>query len=98
MQADQILDGRAPNSGTQVQISGQLLNLVPLQAAKTDDTLRFEVQSSSAQLKLALQVTSSKPQDMLLANTSPGQATTSTPARTAMALSPAAIALQLRLQ
>ncbi|MBS3848594.1 flagellar hook-length control protein FliK [Devosia sp. BSSL-BM10] len=64
LQAGQVLDGRvlgpAPNGGTQVQIEGKLLNLVLPQAAKAGDTLRFEVQGSGAQVRLALQVAAGK--------------------------------------
>lgn len=59
LQAGQVLDGKvigpAPNGGTQVQISGQMLNLVLPIMAKAGDVLHFEVQGSGAQVKLALQ-------------------------------------------
>ena len=59
LQAGQMLDGKvigpAPNGGTQVQIAGQMLNLVLPLLAKAGETLKFEVQGSGAQLRLALQ-------------------------------------------
>lgn len=61
LQAGQTLDGKvigpAPNGGTQVQIAGQMLNLVLPLLAKAGDTLKFEVQGSGAQMRLALQLT-----------------------------------------
>ncbi|MCS6758473.1 MAG: hypothetical protein MO852_04995 [Candidatus Devosia euplotis] len=66
LQVGQIVDGRvvgpAPNGGTQVQIQGRLLNLALPQAAIAGDALRFEVQSSGAQIRLALQAVPAKPQ------------------------------------
>ena len=60
LQAGQMLDGKvigpAPNGGTQVQISGQMLNLVLPLPAKAGEVLKFEVQGSGAQLRLALQL------------------------------------------
>src|SRR5688572_8409008 len=59
LQAGQMLDGKvigpAPNGGTQVQIAGQMLNLVLPLLVKAGETLKFEVRGSGAQLKLALQ-------------------------------------------
>lgn len=59
LQAGQMLDGKvigpAPNGGTQVQIGGQMLNLVLPLLVKAGETLKFEVQGSGAQVKLALQ-------------------------------------------
>lgn len=92
LQAGQILSGEvigpAPNGGTQVQISGQLLNLVLPQAAKAGDTLRFEVQGSGAQIRLALQATASRPQLPVAPNTVPAQAFTQTPTAQATATLP----------
>src|SRR5215217_7310793 len=59
LQAGQTLEGTvigpAPNGGTQVQISGQMLNLLLPTLAKAGETLKFEVQGGGAQLRLALQ-------------------------------------------
>ena len=78
LQAGQVLDGRvigpAPNGATQVQIQGQLLNLVLPQAAAAGDALRFEVQGSGAQLRLALQVATAKPQTAPASAASPSAA------------------------
>ncbi|UJW86261.1 flagellar hook-length control protein FliK [Devosia sp. SL43] len=58
LQAGQMLEGKvigpAPNGGTQVQIGGQMLNLLLPTLAKAGETLKFEVQGSGAQIKLAL--------------------------------------------
>lgn len=58
LQAGQILDGKvigpAPNGGTQVQINGQMLNLLLPGAAVAGAMLSFEVQGSGAQIRLAL--------------------------------------------
>src|SRR5690606_9766283 len=70
LQAGQIVDARVVGPGlngtTQVQISGQLLNLILPQAAKAGETLRLEVQGSGAQLRLALQASSTTPLAPLL--------------------------------
>ncbi|WP_193335898.1 flagellar hook-length control protein FliK [Devosia beringensis] len=59
LKAGQVISGTvigpAPNGGTQVQIAGQTLNLVLPQLALAGEALRFEVQGSGAQLRLALQ-------------------------------------------
>lgn len=59
LQAGQVVDARvigpAPNGGTQVEIRGQMLNLLLPMAARPGETLKFEVQGSGAQLKLAMQ-------------------------------------------
>lgn len=58
LKAGQIVDGKvigpAPNGGTQVQINGQMLNLVLPSAAAAGAVLSFEVQGSGAQIRLAL--------------------------------------------
>ena len=59
LQAGQMIEGEvigpAPNGGTQVKIAGQMLNLLLPVLAKPGETLRFQVQGSGAQIKLALQ-------------------------------------------
>ncbi|KRA42611.1 flagellar hook-length control protein FliK [Devosia sp. Root635] len=59
LQSGQVLDakviGPAPNGGMQVEIKGQLLNLVLPTLVKAGETIRLEVQGSGAQLRLALQ-------------------------------------------
>lgn len=59
LQAGQVVEGKvlgvAPNGGTQVQINGQLLNLVLPVAIPAGTTIRFEVQGSGAQARLAMQ-------------------------------------------
>lgn len=63
LQAGQMVDGRvigaAPNGGTQVEIRGQMLNLLLPLAVKAGETLKFEVQGSGAQMRLALQAPAS---------------------------------------
>jgi len=65
LQAGQMLDGRvvgpAPNGGTQVEIRGQMLNLLLPVAARPGQTLKFEVQGSGAQMRLALQAPAAAP-------------------------------------
>ncbi|MBU1335464.1 MAG: flagellar hook-length control protein FliK [Alphaproteobacteria bacterium] len=65
LQAGQVLDGKvvgpAPNGGTQVEIRGQMLNLLLPLAAKAGETLKFEVQGSAQQLRLALQMPTGTP-------------------------------------
>ena len=60
LQAGQVLDakiiGAAPNGGTQVEIRGQLLNLVLPTLVAAGETIKLEVQGSGQQLRLALQV------------------------------------------
>lgn len=60
LQAGQVLDakilGAAPNGGTQVEIRGQLLNLVLPTAVQAGDTIKLEVQGSGQQLRLVLQL------------------------------------------
>ena len=48
--------GPAPNGGTQLQLAGQMLNIVLPTLVKAGEALRFEVQGSGAQLRLALQL------------------------------------------
>lgn len=64
LQAGQSIEGKvigpAPNGGTQVQIAGQSLNLVLPLAAKAGDILKFDVQGTGAQLRLAIQAASIK--------------------------------------
>lgn len=59
LQAGQVLDARivgtAPNGGTQVEIKGQLLNLILPTSVKAGETIRLEVQGAGAQMRLALQ-------------------------------------------
>ncbi|KQX42825.1 hypothetical protein ASD04_02370 [Devosia sp. Root436] len=59
LQSGQVLDakivGPAPNGGTQVEIKGQLLNLVLPTLVKAGEIIKLEVQGSGAQLRLALQ-------------------------------------------
>ncbi|KKC38803.1 hypothetical protein WH87_07835 [Devosia epidermidihirudinis] len=66
LQAGQMLDGKvigpAPNGGTQVQINGQMLNLVLPNAVNVGAVLNFEVQGSGAQLRLALLLQPPTPQ------------------------------------
>lgn len=66
LQAGQMLDGKvigpAPNGGTQVQINGQMLNLVLPNAVNVGAVLNFEVQGSGAQLRLALLLQPATPQ------------------------------------
>lgn len=65
LQAGQVVDGKvigpAPNGGTQVQINGQMLNLLLPGAAAAGSTLNFEVQSSGGQIRLALMTAASPP-------------------------------------
>ena len=60
LQSGQVLDakvlGAAPNGGTQVEIRGQLLNLVLPTLVKAGETIKLEVQGSGQQLRLALQL------------------------------------------
>lgn len=91
LQAGQMLDGRvvgpAPNGGTQVEIRGQMLNLLLPLAAKAGQTLTFEVQGSGQQLRLALQL----PTAMPVVPSTPGAAPPPTPSPAPPA--PQAIAL-----
>ena len=65
LQAGQVLEGRvvgpAAQGATQVQIQGQLLNLVLPQPSLAGQMLRFEVQGSGSQLRLALQGAATPP-------------------------------------
>ena len=60
LQSGQVLDakvlGAAPNGGTQVEIRGQLLNLVLPTLVKAGETIKLEVQGSGQQMRLALQL------------------------------------------
>ena len=64
LQAGQSIEGKvigpAPNGGTQVQIAGQSLNLILPLATKAGDILKFDVQGSGAQLRLAIQAATIK--------------------------------------
>lgn len=96
LQAGQIVDARVVgpglNGATQVQISGQLLNLILPQAAKAGETLRLEVQGSGAQLRLALQASSTTPLAPLLPSGPATQITTSAMVQTpANPAAPAAV-------
>ena len=59
LKAGQVLEARvigpAPNGGTQVQVGGQVLNLVLPTLMATGTTLQLEVQGSGANLQLAMQ-------------------------------------------
>lgn len=59
LQSGQVLDakiiGAAPNGGTQVEIRGQLLNLILPTMVKTGETIKLEVQGTGQQMRLALQ-------------------------------------------
>ena len=58
LQAGQVLDARilgpAPHGGTQVEIRGQMLNLVLPAPVGAGETIRLEVQGVASQLRLAL--------------------------------------------
>lgn len=60
LQSGQVLDakvlGAAPNGGTQVEIRGQLLNLILPTLVKAGETIKLEVQGSGQQMRLALQL------------------------------------------
>lgn len=60
LQSGQMLDakiiGAMPNGGTQVEIRGQLLNLMLPVPVKPGDTIQLQVQGTGQQMKLALQV------------------------------------------
>ena len=59
LQSGQMLEGTiigaAPNGGTQVEIRGQMLNLVLPMPVKAGETLKFEVQGTGQQMRLAIQ-------------------------------------------
>ena len=59
LQSGQVLDARvvgpAPNGGTQVEIRGQVLNLVLPTLVQAGETIRLEVQGAGQQMRLALQ-------------------------------------------
>ncbi|MDB5615678.1 MAG: hypothetical protein JWQ22_3331 [Devosia sp.] len=59
LQSGQMLDakiiGTMPNGGTQVEIRGQLLNLMLPVAVKAGETIQLQVQGTGQQMKLALQ-------------------------------------------
>jgi len=81
LQAGQMIEGEvigpAPNGGTQVKIAGQMLNLLLPVLAKPGETLRFQVQGSGAQIKLALQPSHQAP-------TAPPQAPPLPPGQTSL--------------
>lgn len=87
LQAGQMLEGKvigpAPNGGTQVQLGQQMLNLLLPMPVKAGDTLKFEVQVSGQQMRLALQPTSETPPRT--AAPPPSQLTNSSPAPTVAA-------------
>ena len=60
LQSGQVLDARivgpAPNGGTQVEIRGQMLNLVLPTLVAAGQTIKLEVQGAGQQMRLALQV------------------------------------------
>lgn len=60
LQSGQVVDARiigtAPNGGTQVEIRGQMLNLVLPTAVKAGEIIKLEVQGAGQQMRLALQV------------------------------------------
>jgi len=59
LQAGQTVDGRivgaAPNGGVQVEIRGQMLNLLLPMPVNAGETIRFEVQGSGQNARLAVQ-------------------------------------------
>lgn len=63
LQSGQVLDakivGPAPNGGTQVEIRGQLLNLVLPTMVAAGQTIKLEVQGTGQQMRLALQLSPS---------------------------------------
>ena len=65
LQSGQVLDARivgpAPNGATQVEIRGQLLNLVLPTLVKAGETIKLEVQGTGPQLRLALQTSTLPP-------------------------------------
>ena len=60
LQAGQTVDGRivgaAPNGGVQVEIRGQMLNLLLPMPVNAGETIRFEVQGSGQNARLAVQL------------------------------------------
>ena len=66
LQSGQVVDARilgpAANGGTQVEIRGQVLNLVLPTLVQAGETIRLEVQGAGQQLRLALQQTAPLPQ------------------------------------
>ena len=65
LQSGQMLDakiiGTMPNGGTQVEIRGQLLNLMLPVAVKAGETIQLQVQGTGQQMKLALQAAATAP-------------------------------------
>ena len=65
LQSGQVLDARiigpAANGATQVEIRGQVLNLVLPTLVAAGETIKLEVQGTGPQLRLALQASSSPP-------------------------------------
>lgn len=63
LQSGQVLEakviGPAPNGGIQVEVRGQVLNLVLPTAVNAGDTIRLQVQGAGPQMQLALQVMAS---------------------------------------
>lgn len=59
LQSGQMLEGTiigaAPNGGTQVEIRGQMLNLVLPMPVKAGETLKLQVQGTGQQMRLAIQ-------------------------------------------
>lgn len=77
LQAGQVVDGRivgaAPNGGTQVEIRGQMFNLLLPMPIRAGETVRFEVQGSGQHIRLALQPAGASPE---AARPVPGQPST----------------------
>lgn len=103
LQSGQVLDARvigaAANGGVQVEIRGQVLNLILPTATKPGDTLKLLVQGTGPQMRLALQAPlpssgpsppTAPPQAGSPAPTAP--AATGAPQPAAMAASPSAVA------
>lgn len=65
LQSGQVLDARivgpAPNGATQVEIRGQMLNLVLPTLVAAGETIKLEVQGTGPQLRLALQTSTLPP-------------------------------------
>jgi hypothetical protein len=65
LQSGQVLDakvvGPAANGGTQVEIRGQVLNLVLPTLVQAGETIRLEVQGAGQQMRLALQQAAAPP-------------------------------------
>lgn len=80
LQAGQVVEGKvlgaASNGGTQVEIKGQLLNLLLPVATKPGTMIQFEVQGSGAQAKLAMHAPAGVVPTPVLAAAAPAQGAT----------------------